>query len=390
MGADPRRQRILAQLRARDASIRQAGWTLERSNEQFRLLVDSLRDHAIMMLDPAGRVTSWNAGAQRIMQYRADEIVGHHFSRFFTSQDLERGQPDHILAMAAVNGSFVEEGWRRRRDGSTFWASVVVTALRTSGGRLRGYADVTQDISERRKTEQVLRNYSDQLQHLSHRLVQAQEVERRRIAGELHDDVGQILTALKIELQLLHEQADSASMRGGLREAMQVAEQALQRVRTLSGDLRPSLLDDLGLAAALRWHLDRVGQRAGLTVSFRADPPEARLPAAVETACFRAAQEAITNVVRHARARSIDVSLMVAGETAELTVRDDGIGFDVPAARRRAADGDSLGLLTMEERVQLVGGEMAITSTPRQGTHVRLRFPLTAARPVDAGAGDRR
>ena len=126
---------------------------LNASEERFRLLVEGIRDYAIFMLDPDGRIASWNAGAQRFKGYRADEIIGKHFSTFYTREDVERGHPQEELEIATREGRFEEEGWRVRKDGTRFWASVVITALRDKSGTLRGFGKVTRDMTERRERE---------------------------------------------------------------------------------------------------------------------------------------------------------------------------------------------------------------------------------------------
>jgi signal transduction histidine kinase len=214
-------------------------------------------------------------------------------------------------------------------------------------------------------------------QLLSQQLLEAQEAERRHLARELHDEIGQALTAVKINLQALERaSADSA---GRLSDSIAIVDRALQQVRNLSLDLRPSLLDDLGLVAALRWYLDRQGQRAGLATEFVSQPAEIRGDANVETACFRVAQEALTNIVRHAQARRAKLELRQRDAELELTVSDDGIGFDVAAARQRAARGGSLGLLGMQERVLLMGGRIDIQSTRGKGTRLVACLPIAPA-----------
>lgn len=231
----------------------------------------------------------------------------------------------------------------------------------------------------------------ERLQVLSRRLMEVQEMERRHIARELHDEIGQSLTAVKISLQSIHSihasHAPRASHRGPggngssrveeqITESMAIVDHALQQVRNLSLDLRPSLLDDLGLVAALRWYVDRQSQWSGVMAEVVADPDLTRLPSDLETACFRVAQEALTNVVRHARARQVQVDLRQRSGQLYLAIRDDGIGFDIRAAWKRAERGASLGLVGMQERVLLVGGQFDITSTSTRGTEIRARFPV--------------
>jgi signal transduction histidine kinase len=202
-----------------------------------------------------------------------------------------------------------------------------------------------------------------------------QEDERRSLARDLHDDIGQALTALKIQLESL-ARSDSA-LRARLEECVETTRHTLERVRQLSLSLRPLQLDDLGLVAALRSHLDRQARVGGLIPHFDAEgageaPPE------IETACFRIAQEAITNVLRHAQARNLWLRLFSADGRLALSLRDDGVGFDPEAARRRAAAGGSIGLVGMEERIAFAGGSLELRSAPGQGTVLLATFPLAA------------
>ena len=208
-----------------------------------------------------------------------------------------------------------------------------------------------------------------QREALSRKLIEAQEAERRAVARELHDDFGQVLTALKLNLQ--RRDRDDA-------ETIALVDGAIARMRELAHDLRPPLLDEFGLEASLRWYVEREAKRAGLDFRLALAPLARRPPIAVETTCFRIAQEALTNVVRHAQARLVEVELSEANGTLLLTVRDDGQGFDVAAARRRAAQGGSQGLLSMQERATLADGDLDIDSTPSRGTAIRARLPLTA------------
>jgi signal transduction histidine kinase len=220
----------------------------------------------------------------------------------------------------------------------------------------------------------------EQLQKLSRRLITAQETERQRIARELHDEIGGSLSAIKMNLQSVRRTVGTPGLVAQLQESIEVVDQTLRRVRDLSVALRPSLLDDLGLVPALRWYVDRQSQRGGPRCKFDADeaieaPPE------VQTACFRIAQEALTNVVRHSGAHQIDVSLRQSDGWLELTVVDDGRGFDVKLAVGRIGADASLGLLGMRERARLLGGRVTVDSALRKGTTVRARIPLAGAAP---------
>ena len=230
------------------------------------------------------------------------------------------------------------------------------------------------DITERLHTQHALEFSQERLRALSRRLLEVQEQERRRLARDLHDDVGQALTALKIQLE----------SRSRVEECVETIRHTLERVRQLSLSLRPPQLDDLGLAVALRSHLDRQAALAGLAPHFEAAEAPREIPAHIETACFRIAQEAINNVMRHARARNLWLRLFSSGALLELSIRDDGGGFDLAAARRRAAAGASLGLAGMEERVALAGGSFELRSAPGQGTVLLATFPLEPSEKAQA------
>jgi two-component system, NarL family, sensor histidine kinase UhpB len=254
-------------------------------------------------------------------------------------------------------------------DGSVHWILGRATVVRDQGGRPIRVYGTNADITDRKRAEEELALRARQQEALSRKLIEAQEAERRAVARELHDDFGQVLTALKLNLQ--RTERDDA-------ESIALVDGAIARMRELAQDLRPPLLDEFGLEASLSWYVEREAKRAGLAFSLSLAHLEKRPPIAVETTCFRIAQEALTNVVRHAQARAVEVELSQANGTLQLVVRDDGKGFDVPAARRRAAQGGSQGLLSMQERVALAAGDLEIDSALGRGTTIRARIPLAA------------
>jgi two-component system sensor histidine kinase UhpB len=220
---------------------------------------------------------------------------------------------------------------------------------------------------------------------LSRRLLDVQESERRRVARDLHDHLGQLLTGIKMTLQRARaaQRPQPRDTRPGSRptdvlaDGLGLADEAIESVRSIALELRPPMLEDLGLAATLRWYVQRQAARAGLVARLHLARIEtARFPAPLELTCFRLVQEAVTNVVRHAHARFLDIAVDVGNGALETVVHDDGVGFDVDAVRRRAAVADGLGMLSMEERVSLAGGKLAIDSGPGRGTTVRAILPL--------------
>ena len=608
---------------------RAAQQRLSESERRFRLLVECVTDYAIYMLSPTGTIASWNAGAERIKGYAVDEVLGRHFSMFFSAEDRASGKPESAIETARSTGRFADEGWRLRKDGSRFWALAVIDAIRDETGELVGFAKITRDLTERRAaeeqvrqsqarmqaftnhspaimclkdrdgryrfvntrflerhamqeeqvlgrtdhelfprpqalaltaqdvdvlirgqavqfeersrdggverftmvskfpvldaggrvtgvgvvaaditdrrlTEQALREqrtllaeaqrvaglgswewdpesgrvlwsgelyriyglspetfqpsfeaYLDRVhpedrQHsgammaralmdgrgftmqerivrpggevrylrshsevvrnergkpikilgacldvteqrhsesalrqaaqdlhgLTRRLVQAEEAERRRIAGELHDRVGQALSALNINLDIISRESAASltpALQRRLEDSAALVDGTLQSIENVMAELRPPLLDEYGLAAALGWHAEEFSRRTGILAAVEDAAPETaktlRLEAAL--ALYRIAQEALNNVLKHARARNVRIEISNVENHVTLAVRDDGEGFDASKARR-----GRWGMTTMRERAEAAGGELKVESAPGQGTRVQARIPL--------------
>lgn len=217
---------------------------------------------------------------------------------------------------------------------------------------------------------------NDRLSALSRQIIQVQEDERRHIARDLHDEIGQSLTAVKLNLQEIDDMVDGAPAGPLVKDSLSVLGQLLQRVRSMALELRPSLLDELGLREASKWYVTRQGARAGLTTTFEADSPWERMSEEIEIACFRVLQESLTNIIKHARATTVSVTLKQTHDCLDLRICDNGVGFSPEEARLRALRGESTGLLGMEERLRLVGGTLTIQSARGTGTEVNAKFPL--------------
>jgi PAS domain S-box-containing protein len=340
---------------------------LRRSEDHLRLVVDTIPMMA-WSLGPDGTVDFLN---QRWIDYTGlslEQFVEEP-TRPIHHEDIPRALEKWRTYMAAGE-AYENESRLRRADGEFRWFLVRTAPLRDEQGNLVKWYGVSIDIQERKQAEEMLQTFSQ-------RLIEVQEAERRRVARELHDEIGQALTAIKINLQTVQHSADASTLAPQLNESAGIVDRALQQVRDLSFNLRPSLLDDLGLIAALRWYVDSEARRAGLIPEFVADLSETRLPSELETACFRITQEALTNVVRHAQARRIWVELRQRGSELHLTIRDDGIGFDVGALWRRRMSDAGLGLQGMQERALILNGKIEIKSVPAHGTEIHVWFSLT-------------
>ena len=347
---------------------------LRHSEERLRLVTDNVLD-LVSQVGPDGTYAYVSPSCQQMLGYSPQSLLGTSAVELVDPEDLERVRAVFGEAIQRRVPGRVELRYRHA-DGHYVWLEVVGTLLFDPAGTPNGAVLSARDITATKRTRDALEYARTRLQSLSRRLLTIRETERRSLARELHDEIGQALTATKINLQALERVPDPAMFALRLRDAISIVDRALEQVRSLSLELRPPLLDDLGLPAALRWLLDQHARRSGLRVQFVGDPVEDRFTPEVEIACFRIAQQSLTNVVKHAGARAVTVELRRAGDALHLHVRDDGAGFDVPAAYAQAMHGGSLGLPSMEERAALAGGGIEWRSTPGQGTHVHAWFAL--------------
>jgi PAS domain S-box-containing protein len=361
---------------------------LRLSEERFRLLVDAVRDYAIFMLDSEGRISSWNSGAERIKGYKASEIIGQHFSCFYPEEDLKAGKPQRELEIAAEEGRVEDEGWRLRKDGSKFWANVVITALRDNAGNLIGFSKVTKDGTERmlvlkalRESRQELHESENSLRRLSLHLLRTQDEERRRIGRDLHDSLGQSLSVLKMKLDSFASANGSnghGSRGQNIGECANIAEDCIKEVRTISYLLYPPMLEEMGLKSAISWYLDGFTKRSGIHTTFDILADFGRLPRDAETAIFRVLQESLTNVHRHSGSETAHVRLLNRDGVTILEVSDKGKGLPFQYSNKPRQDGTQVlgvGLRGMAERMRQLGGSLDLTSSP-QGTTVIASVPI--------------
>jgi PAS domain S-box-containing protein len=342
----------------------------ETAERGFRLLVDGVHDYAFYMLDRAGCIESWNAGAERLTGYTAEEVLGHHVATLYAPDPAGRGAPGRMLDRAAAEGRALEEGWHRRKDGRQFWAEILVTALREPEGRLVGHSVVTHDVTERRR-------HADLHARLLEQVIAAREEEQRRIARALHDEAGHSLTSLLVGLRTLESAPSIAAARAQMADLRRATARTLDEVGRLARGLRPAVLDELGLVPAIEQLALDYTQVSGVAVDVSAVGFGAtRLQPVVETTVYRVVQEALTNTAKHAGARTASVVLRLRPEVVQAIVSDDGCGFDVDATLRTPAAWAHLGLHGMRERAALVGGTVTIESTPGEGTTIYIRVPV--------------
>ena len=328
---------------------------------------------------PTGRVY-WSDQCYVIAGAPPGERTIDMFRELIHPDDAQRVSAK-LEAVLSGGGDFDVQFRGTRPDGEVRWVSNFGRTEYDEAGKPLRMIGTVQDITDRKMAERAVVESAERLKELTRRLLNVQEVERRHLARELHDEIGQALTAVKVNLIRMERKPAEAADR--IAESVAIVDRTLQRVRGMALDLRPSMLDDLGLVAALRWYVKQHAQRTDLASSFTVEPDTLKAEPDIETACFRAAQEALTNVTRHAQASVVCVTLREKAGVLELVVRDDGVGFNPVAALAGASRGMSMGLVGMRERVELCGGRIEIHSAPGEGTEVRITFP---ARVVPPGA----
>jgi two-component system CheB/CheR fusion protein len=396
---------------------KEAEQQMRASEERLRLVVETAEDYAIMLLDAEGRYTDWNVGAEKVFGYTKEEAVGQPTEIIFTPEDRAAGAPAQELRTADEKGRAADERWHMRKDGTRFYCSGVMVALRLG----RGYAKIARDLTAQKRMQEELERGGEELERrveertaelaeansamreevrvrrraererlaLMRRIVTTQEDERRRISRELHDQLGQSLTALRLKLEGLKGEAGKRSkLQARIDELVEIARRLDSDVDFLAWELRPTALDDLGLIVALSNYAKEWSKHFGVKVNFHsAGLGDARLEPLVETTLYRVAQEALNNVAKHAAAASVDMLLERRDGHAVLIVEDDGLGFDADGFE---ADGEGrgMGLIGMRERVVLVGGTAEVESTPGGGTTVFVRVPVELE-PSDGPASEK-
>ena len=386
--------------------IRSAHEALRQSEERLRLTFESVVDYAIFTCDLEGRINSWNVGAQRMFGFEESEALGRPVDIIFTPEDRIAGAPEMEQRIAREQGRAASERYHLRKDGSRFYVSGVMTLLR-AGDRITGYAKVARDLSVQKHASDALSEAHEKLEAkvdertrelaeanvslraemderalneaerlvLLRQLVNAQEGERRRISRELHDQLGQQVSALSLKLSIVKR---DTSLTVALKREIEFLEDIAKRIDNdldfLVWELRPTALDDLGLVEALQDYILNWSAHFSTPAEFHAEGAPGRLDPEIETVLYRIAQEALNNISKHARASQVDITLVRLPQQVLFTVHDDGAGFDPSQPFDTGEKG--LGLVSMRERASLAGGTIDIASLPGAGTTINVRLPL--------------
>jgi PAS domain S-box-containing protein len=351
--------------------------TAEQELARVAAIVDSSRD-AIVGKDLNGNVTSWNKGAERLFGYTPVEMIGKPITLLIPEDRLHE---EAKILERLRRGEFIDhyETIRQRKDGSLLEISLTVSPVFDSRGRITGASKIARDITEKRRTESAIRD-----REIMKRLVEAQEAERHRIARDLHDHLGQQLTALRLKLQSMRAKCNGdAVLAKEMDETQEYASRIDMDINYLAWELRPTELDQLGLENALASFVREWSKTYDIAAEFHtSNHLSERLPPELETNLYRIVQEALNNILKHANASNVSVLFERHSERVVLIIEDDGVGFE-PGVDRPRTTSKGLGLIGMRERTALLGGTLEIESRPGGGTTIYVRIPLGSS-----GRGD--
>lgn len=373
---------------------RESEEALRTSEERLRLILESSTDFAIFTTDNEGNVTTWNAGAQQLLGYEDDEICHTNFRRIFTPEDVEAGAPDVEMKSARESGRGADQRWHVRKDGSRFWADGLLMPLRDEEGNNCGYLKIIRDFTEQKKAQDELRALADQLEDrveartgeledsrarlrsLIFELNRAEQMERQRIAAELHDKPAQLLTAARLSLEAAAREA--GDVKPALKKVDHIISEATRATRSLMTDLSgPRVLEHDDLLVMLHWAIDKMREE-GLSVELTSNEPNIPLDRDLLTLLFQTVRELLLNVLKHAGTAEAYVNVHKTDKQMEIEVVDHGSGFDPLKKVNQPGPTGGFGLLNIQERLRWLGGKLDLNSAPGSGTRAKIILPLKA------------
>ncbi len=335
---------------------------------KFRLMAEHSVD-LVSMASTEGLHEYVSPSHQALLGYEPEAVMNRHPASLIHPSDLERLGDWRSYPLSEFRLHTAGGEWK--------WVQGYRYLIRWEG---HDYSvGIARDVTALRSMQQTVVDYAERLKILSRKLLETQENERRHLARELHDEVGQTLTAAKLGLHTMADLFQLSRREKLYGELVASLDRILTQIRTLSLNLHPSLLDDLGLVAAIRGLGTRMATLSGLKLALSLPESDPRFPPLVEITLYRVIQEALNNIARHAGALRVEITLTIDSGRLRLRIKDDGRGFDLEAMRQRVQAGSSLGLLGMEERVQLAGGQFTLESESGKGTAIEVQFALNDA-----------
>ncbi len=359
---------------------KEAVQALENAHAFQQLIIDGV-GHPVMVIESDYQVTVANKAAQEFTFGELESVKPSYCYQMSHRREVPCDGIDHPCPLEQVRGSgqpvtVVHQHYQA--NGEQRFVEVVASPIWNTDGSMQGIIESMRDITEHRRAEETSSKYAERLRALAAKLAEVEDTERQRLARELHDQVGQNLTALGINLNIVQMQIPEGAPETigfHLEDSLSLVEQTAERIRDVMADLRPPVLDDYGLVAALRWYGEKISRRIDIPITVIGEDLDPRLDSRVENALFRIVQEALTNVAKHAQATHVIISVDIDGDTLRQSVLDDGIGFD-PQHLPETDEDQGWGLLSISERAEAVGGQVSIISSPDQGTNITAEVPL--------------
>jgi PAS domain S-box-containing protein len=346
---------------------------LRHSEARFRTIFEGTT-LAIALVDQNGRILESNPAMQQMLGCLQSELVNQMFTVFLLPEDASRCQALFQRLVQGQQDSYQGEKKYIRKDGRTAWGRLHVSWVRGVKEEDHLAICMVEDITEQKQAEKEIRTYQEQLRSVASELSLTEERERRRLATDLHDHVGQILALAQIKLGAIRESASSTQLLEPMDEVRRLIEQTIQYTRSLTFELSPPILYDLGFDAAVEWLAELIQEQHGLTVKVQADRSAKPMSDEIRVILFQTVRELLANVVKHANAKNIGVFIRREDDTLKVKIEDDGLGKGIAAD---AANGPSgFGFFSIKERLKYLGGQLEVVSEPGWGTRVTLQVPL--------------
>ncbi len=347
---------------------------LREGEARFRTIFES-SSIGIALVDEEGRIVESNPALQSLLGYSQEELRDRVFTEFAEPDESLRCQDLFKELLAGNRESYQLEKPYRRKDGTLAWGQLSVSPFRGQGSEGQFAIGMLGDISEQKKAETEVRNYQEKLRSVALELSLTEERERRRLATDLHDYVGQILALAQIKLGALRQSASSTSLTGPMDEIRQLIEQTIRYTRSLSFELSPPILYDLGFEAAVEWLAELVQEQHGVHLKVEADRSPKPLDDELRVLLFQVVRELLVNVVKRAKANNVAVFIGRNGTSMQVKIENDGVMGELTAESALPSPNE-LGLFSIRERLKYLGGRLEVESEPGQGSRVTLVVPL--------------
>jgi len=346
---------------------------IRESETRFRAIFESATI-GIALVDRDGRIIESNPALQGLLGYSQEELRHQLFTSFTQPADESRCKELFQELVAGKRDSMQMEKRYVRRDGQVAWGHLTVSPFRGAEDEHQFAIGMVEDVTSRKQAEAEIRTYQQQLRSMASELSLTEERERRRLATELHDHVGQILALAQIKLGALKESAGSTALAGPMDEIRRLIEQTIQYTRSLTFELSPPILYDLGFEAAVEWLAEMMQEQHGLRIEVQTDKGPKPLDDEIRVLLFQAVRELLVNVIKHAQATRVRVGIGREGTSLRIKVEDNGVGL--PVSLDAPLAGRGFGLFSIRERLKYLGGHLEAESEPGQGTRVSLVVPL--------------